>query len=217
MEAKPFVEQLHNTLMEALRRLDEIRGEEGPATGAEVIRRLKLALRQELEAAEIAAVWLPSSEAVEVKLSLARLCGDEGRHYRLIARRLGELGEDVSDYNPLAQGRSKLYDFFAGLADPVERIAAAQFTREAIGHLRNEQFIAFCQQAGDAETARLYREEIQPDEAFHAQNGRALLEKYAVGAEVQGRARAAAERTLAMAEGVLQTMAAQHMGRAPGC
>ncbi|MBM3465760.1 MAG: DUF455 family protein, partial [Armatimonadetes bacterium] len=142
----------------------------------------------------------------------------EARHYSAIARRLEQLGEDASAINPFAEGRSKLYEFFAGLTDPVARVAAAQFTREAIGHIRNEQFIAYCETAGDAETARLYREEIQPDEWAHVQAGRALLEKYAQTEEQQARARAASEKLLAMAEGFVEMLIrTQKMSNAPGC
>lgn len=185
---------------------------------AEMVRRLRLALRQELEASEIAALWMPSTQALDVKLALARMCGDEAKHYELIAKRLHALGDDVSSVDPFAAGRSGFYDFLAALTDDVERVAAACFTREAIGHVRNEQFIEYCEKAGDEETARMYREQIQPDEWNHTMHGRALLEKYATTPQTQEKARAAARRTLQLAEGAVDAIVhKQKMSCAPGC
>lgn len=218
MDTLTFSARLHDDVREALKRLDALQDPEGQVrTQAEVVRRLKVALRQELEAAELAASWIPSTPEVDVKLAQARLCGDEARHYRLIAARLKALGEDVSRYDPFEQGRTGLYQFLVGLTDTAERVAAANFTREAIGHLRNEQFIAFCESVGDHDTARMYREEIQPDEWFHFENGRELLEKYAIGEERQAKVRAVSEKTLQMAENLMAKLVEQKMSCSPGC
>lgn len=217
-----FIDELQRENLEHLARIDAIRDPETAAAAAaapgEMIRRLRLALRQELEAAEIAALWLPTCEPVDIKLALARMCGDEARHYALIAARLRALGDDVSELDPFAGGRSGFYTWLAGLDDPVARVAAACFTREAIGHIRNEQFIAWAEQAGDAETARMYREEIQPDEWAHVESGRRLLERHAITPEAQQRAREAARKTLALAEGAVGAIVnTQKMACAPGC
>lgn len=220
--AMSFIESLERENLEHLARIDAIRDTEAAdaaaATPGEMVRRLRLALRQELEAAEIAALWLPTSAPIDIKLALARMCGDEARHYEAIITRLRALGDDVTGVDPFAAGRSPFYQYLAGLDDPVERVAAACFTREAIGHLRNEQFIAWAEQAGDTETARMYRDEIQPDEWAHVVNGRALLERHAVTPEAQARARAAARKTLELAEGAVGAIVHnQKMACAPGC
>jgi hypothetical protein len=100
----------------------------------------------------------------------------------------------------------------------VERVAAGQFTREAIAVVRNDEFIRFCESRGDPETAALYRDIIQPDERHHHELGRRLLLRLAVSDEAQEKARAAAQRTLALAE-ELQEIARMKAGvsRAPGC
>lgn len=219
METTTFIEELERENAAHLAKIDAVRDETTlRLEPAEMIRRLRLALRQELEASEIAALWMPSSRHLDIKLSLARMCGDEARHYTLISKRLRALGEDVSAFDPFADGRSKFYDFLASLTDDVERVAAACFTREAIGHMRNEQFIEYCERAGDKETARMYRDEIQPDEWAHVLNGRALLKKYATSEDMQARARDAARRTLALAEGAVDAIVhKQKMSCAPGC
>jgi hypothetical protein len=100
----------------------------------------------------------------------------------------------------------------------VERVAAAQFTREALALVRNAEFIRFCESRGDAATAALYGDVIQPDETHHHALGRELLAKLATSDEAQARARAASLRTLELAE-ELQEIACMKMGlsRAPGC
>jgi uncharacterized ferritin-like protein (DUF455 family) len=179
---------------------------------------LRVALKNELEASEIAALWMPAARGAELKLALARQAGDEARHYRLIVERLRDLGDDLDGFDPLAQGYSPLFKFLRTLENDVERVAAGQFTREAIALVKNVQFIELCEQAGDRATSLLYRGVIQPDERHHHQLGRHFLERLAVDPQSQQMARVAQARTLALAE-ELQTLAFQRSGvhHAPGC
>ena len=183
-----------------------------------VVNLLKVALKNEIEATEIAARWLTSTSDIEVKMAFARQAGDEARHYRLIADRLGELGFDARGFDPVAKGYGPLFGYLDTLTSTVERVAAGQFTREAIAVVKNRQFIEFCDRAGDRATATLYRDVIEPDERFHHQLGRTLLLQTAFGAEDQDRARRAAARTLELAE-ELQVAALRTAGihHAPGC
>src|SRR5262249_5006010 len=57
-----------------------------------VLNLLKVALKNEIEATEIAARWLVTTNEIDVKLALARQVGDEAKHYRMIAERLRGLG-----------------------------------------------------------------------------------------------------------------------------
>src|SRR5204862_8341612 len=84
---------------------------------------LKVALRNELEATEIAARWLVTTDAVDVKLALARQVGDEAKHYRMIAERLRALGGEVGSFNPLAKGYGPLFQYLDRLTSTVERVA----------------------------------------------------------------------------------------------
>ncbi|WP_394822110.1 ferritin-like domain-containing protein [Pendulispora albinea] len=179
---------------------------------------LRLALKNELEATECAAAWIPTTTDVDVKLALARQAGDEAKHYRLIQKRLGELGIDTSQHDPLAQGRSPLLEFLLGLEGTVARVAAGQFTREALAVVKNTEFVLFCEEQEDFKTAALYKGTIQPDEEHHHELGRTLLLKLATTVEAQEAARAASRRTLELAE-ELQEIARMRAGivRAPGC
>jgi len=183
-----------------------------------VVNLLKVALKNEIEATEIAARWLVTTDDVQVKMALARQAGDEAKHYRMIADRLRELGFDAHAFDPLAKGYGPLFAYLDGLGSTVERVAAGQFTREAIAVVKNRQFIEFCERAGDRGTAALYRDVIEPDERFHHELGRSLLLRHAGSVEAQERARRAAARTLALAE-ELQAAALKTAGvhHAPGC
>ena len=177
---------------------------------------LKLALKNELEAADLAALWMADTPEIDARLALARQCGDEAKHFKWIEERLHDLGFATENWSPGA--RSPLFAHLAALRGTVERAAAGQFTREAIAVARNEVFAAFCDERGDADTARLYRDRIQPDEEHHHALGRKLLVKYAITEEQQSRAREAARSTLRIADEV-QELARLKMGvsRAPGC
>jgi 1,2-phenylacetyl-CoA epoxidase catalytic subunit len=219
MDAAAFVEQLGNRNAEVLSRLapaETLVAESGGDLSLENL--LKIALRNELEATEIAARWLTSTDDVETKLALARQAGDEAKHYRLIADHLEQLGVDLSDFDPLAQGFGPLTAYLETLDGTVERVAAGQFTRESIAVVKNQQFIDYCELHGHADTAALYRDIIQKDEAYHHQLGRQLLLRLATTPEAQERATQAAQRTLELAE-ELQHLALTKMGvhHAPGC
>jgi uncharacterized ferritin-like protein (DUF455 family) len=189
--------------------------EPGPAMS--VVLLLKVALKNELEAAEEAAIWLATERDVQVKLALARQCGDEAKHYRLIEARLGELGVDTKGIDPLAQGYSPMFDYLRSLETTTERLAAGQFTREALAKTRNEIFIEWCEHQGDVATARLYRDVVQPDEAFHHELGRRLLPRFVQTAEQQALARRASRHVLSLAEELQEVARLKGLCRLPGC
>jgi 1,2-phenylacetyl-CoA epoxidase catalytic subunit len=219
MDSESFVRELDARNQELLRRLEPAATLESEAEGdLSVANLLKIALKNEIEASESAARWMATTPELDVKLALARQVGDEAKHYRLIAERLGQLGVDLHGFDPLARGYGPLFRYLDSLTTTVERVAAGQFTREAIAVVKNRQFIEFCEAAGDAGTARLYREIIEPDEHHHHELGRRLLLRYATTPETQEAARRAAARTLELAE-ELQALALQSAGihHAPGC
>jgi len=217
--AAEFVAQLDATNQAVLRRLEPEATLKPEVSGTlNVTNLLKVALKNEIEATEIAARWLVTTTDVDVKMAFARQAGDEAKHYRMIAERLGELGFDAGGFDPLGQGFGPLFKYLDSLTTTVERVAAGQFTREAIAVVKNRQFIEFCDRAGDRITATLYRDVIEPDERFHHQLGRSLLLRLATTAETQEAARQVSARTLALAEelqgAALRTAGIHH---APGC
>ena len=213
-----FAKDLEAYVEDKLSSLDLIKEQAVSADKSEVVRRLKMALKNELEASEIAALWMQSTPEVEVKLALARQAGDEAKHYKLIEKHLQSMNVDLSAFNPADGGYGPMFQLLAGFASTVERIGAAQFTRESLALKKNEQFIEFCEAAGDHETADLYRAQIQPDEQWHVHLGRDVLAKYATTPELQDQARKAVEAVLDLAVKIqnkqLKEMKVSH---APGC
>ncbi len=219
MDANIFVAELMRENEQLLARLSpaatlaaEVAGDLAP------MKLLRVALKNEIEASEIAAMWLPSTANIGLKLALARQAGDEAKHYGLIEERLRDLGDDLAGFNPLAAGYSPMFLYLKGLDTDVERVAAGQFTREAIAMVKNRQFIELCERAGDDKTARLYREVIEPDEQFHHEMGVRFLRELAIDADSQALARAARLRTIEVAE-ELQNLAYTRakIHHAPGC
>jgi hypothetical protein len=204
IESKEFVATLVAEMHALFARLGEHQTLESESQGRLEVRiLLKLALRSELEASELAGAWLASTPEIDAKMVLARQCGDEMVHYRLILERLAELGEDTDaiQRDPLGdEGYSPLYQYLRGLRGTVERIAGGPFAREAIAEVRNAQFIAFCRMVGDETTAELYERRIDPDEIAHHRLGREFLERHCDTAELQEQAAAAARTTLAIAD-----------------
>ena len=201
MTSHEFVASLVAEMEAVFARLGAREALEAESQGrVEIVTLLKAALRSEVEAAELGGHCLPTTPELDAKSAFAQQCGDEMKHYRLIVARLAELGQDVSNDDPLAEGYSPLYLYVKGLKTTVERIAAGPFAREAIAKVRNEQFIELCEQMGDTGTARLYRDLIQPEEVHHHELGRKVLERLCTTPELQRLAAEAARNTLAIAD-----------------
>jgi uncharacterized ferritin-like protein (DUF455 family) len=183
---------------------------------ADARRLLEIALANEINVAELAAAWTPSTPEIDVKLAFARQAGDEAGHFQLVADRLAALGFGVAAFKQPPE--NPLFQYLRGLASTVERVAAGLFTLESIAYAVNESFIAFCDQRGDAETARIYRAYIQPDERAHQELGQRLLAKYADTPELQRTARETTAKVLEIAAAG-RAQAAQRLGTAcfPGC
>jgi hypothetical protein len=216
MDVALFIAELDRTVATTLAGIGQASVD--PAAEIGIPQLLATALKKELEASEEAALWMTRELDVDVKLALARQCGDEAKHYRLIEARLRELGVDPSGLRPLEGGPTPMFRFLEQLGTTVERVAAGQFTREALALVHNQAFIEYCEARGDEATARLYRDVIQPDERYHHEMGRSLLLRLAHTDEAQALARGASARTLAIAS-ELQEMARlkKGIGRAPGC
>lgn len=218
MTGEEFCRELEGMVYASLDRLEGASASNRPASHVTIAAMLMGALKNEIEASEEAALWMSTTPEMDVKLALARQCGDEAKHYKLIEGRLKDLGIDTETLDPLNEGYSPMFKYLEGLETTVERLAAGQFTREGLAKVRNKVFIDYCKEQGDAETASLYEETIQPDEGYHHELGRRLLPKYADTPDKQELAKAAALKTLQLAE-ELQEIARLKKGvsRAPGC
>jgi hypothetical protein len=199
MNGETFVAALEAEMAELFSRLGERGALESEGGGnLNVAHLLELALTSELEAAELAARWLPTTSELDAKLLFGRQCGDEMKHYALIRQRLEELGQPIPDTT--TPSFSALYHYLVELPSTIERVAGGPFTREAIAQVRNQQFIALAESQGDAVTAQLYREVIQPDEATHQRLAHQVLARLATTPEAQELAARACRTALAIAD-----------------
>jgi len=217
LDPEEFLAELDRQMEAALGRIAELaKAPPGPEVGVKDL--LLVALKNEIEASEEAAMWLVGERDLDLKLGLARQCGDEAKHYRLIEHRLAELGHPPTNHDPLSRGHSAMFRWLKSLETPAERIAAGPYAREGLAMVRNRVFAEYCEAKGDAETAALYRDVIGPDEAYHHDLGRRMLRRYAVTPEDQERARRAVARTLQLAEELQETARMkQGISSAPGC
>ncbi|HLG16895.1 MAG TPA: ferritin-like domain-containing protein [Blastocatellia bacterium] len=161
LTGEQFVASLGEENRSALDRLGQLSAAGDPPDNLTVARLLRVALKNEFEAAELAAIWMSATPELDVALALARQAGDEAKHYRLILDRLAELGVPADGVDPREGGYSPLFDYLRQLGTTAERVAAGQFTREGIALVRNHCFIDFCESRGDPDTAALYRDTIQ--------------------------------------------------------
>jgi 1,2-phenylacetyl-CoA epoxidase catalytic subunit len=178
---------------------------------------IKMALKNEIEATEIAAEWVPTTPELNAKLALARHAGDEARHYQLIEEQARAVGMALEGFRPL-DSPSPVLNYLRTLTTTPERIAAALVAREAMGGRRNAQFLAFLDRAGLGELAALYRDVINPDEERHHLSGCAVLAELATTPETQQAARRAALGLLETGDRV-RANALQNTGAPviPGC
>ena len=178
---------------------------------------VKMALKNEIEAAEIAAEWVSTTPELPAKLALARHAGDEARHYQLIEEKARAVGISFDGFRPL-DPPSPVLTYLRTLATTPERVAAALVAREAMGGRRNVQFLAFLDRIGQRELATLYRDIINPDEDRHHLSGCEVLAQLATAPETQQAARRAALGLLETGDRV-RSSALQSTGAPviPGC
>jgi uncharacterized ferritin-like protein (DUF455 family) len=216
METAAFVHELEAFKAERLARMVAAGQTSLSGSPVDAQRLLEVALANEINVSELAAAWTPGTPEIDVKLAFARQAGDEAGHFQLVADRLGTLGFDVAGFKQPPE--NPLFQYLRGLSTTVERVAAGLFTLESIAYAVNESFITFCDERGDAETARIYRAYIQPDERAHQELGQKLLAKYADTPESQRMARETVAKVLEIAAAG-RAQAAQRLGTAciPGC
>ena len=197
LDPEDFVGELEGELLRSLARLGELSRAAIPAT-TPVTELLAGALRDEIETAEISALWLTDEPDLGLRLGLARQVGDEARHFELMSDRIRALGSDPAA-DPRTRAHGPLFRYLRGLQTPAERLAAA-LAREGVARMRNALLAQICEGRGDVETARLCREDVGPDEVRHLDFCLRELPRYALTFTDQEAARRAFARTLQLAE-----------------
>src|SRR5262245_9428359 len=123
LSPESFLEELDAANRTALERIATLSQRDAPQSCAApepaaekltVTKLLRMALKNEIEATECAAAWIATTPEIAVKLALARQAGDEAKHYRLIQKRLSELGVETAGHDPLSAGKSPLLTYLLG-------------------------------------------------------------------------------------------------------
>jgi len=197
LDPQAFLEEIQRELLRSLARLGEQSRAAIPES-ATVTDLLSMALRDEIEIAEIAAQWLTDEPDLDLRLGLARQVGDEARHFEMMCDRVRELGSDPTS-DPRTRAHSAIFRYLRGLQTPAERLAAG-LAREGVARLRNALLAEVCMARGDDRTAHLCIEGVGADEMRHLDFCRRELLRYALTAEDQEAARRAMARTIQLAE-----------------
>jgi hypothetical protein len=196
VDATTFVTELEGKHQESFRQLVAAYISGLAKESLSVSDALKLELRAVVEAVEVAALWLPDSEQLQMKISLASRCGDCAQHFQRIGDRLAALGVPLESFDPRHGGYSKLFAFFRSLQTTEERTAAGFVTLGSLTLIRFEAMATWCEEKGDGETSALYRGQLSEDERRHVEAGRHLLVQVAESEESQARARRSTYRTV---------------------
>ena len=191
MNGSEFVTKLKAENEAILAKIDEPPIYSGVPKGELLATLIKMALKNEIEATEIAAEWVSTTPELHAKLALARHAGDEARHYQLIEEKARAMGISLDGFRPL-DPPSPVLNYLRTLKTTPERVAAALVAREAMGGRRNVQFLAFLDRIGQRDLAALYRDVVNPDEDRHHLSGCAVLAELANAPETQQAARRAA-------------------------
>ncbi len=169
-----YVDSLSNELNHTVIKTSErmANSKEGNAPQMSVL--LKAALKNEWETVLVTSHWVIDEVDSDFRISLARLAGDEAKHFELIQKRLSALGEKV-DQGQLNQ-RSPLTDYLLNQKTTLDRTITGPFCREALAVARNRVFLDYCDHVGDKATVEIYKT-IQIDELHHHQLGTSYLRR----------------------------------------
>lgn len=151
---------------------------------AELFEWLKFQAWYEKQAANFIGDWLKSTPEDEAFVGLCQQVADEGKHYKLITSHLRSFGESLDGWEPEPEWIEWVVEFYANGEDTLERIAAHNITGE-LGAL--QAFETLMPRIPEG-TQRILNK-ILPDEKFHVQLGRAVVERYATTVEKQERVR----------------------------
>lgn len=163
----------------------------------EIVDFLRLAMKDAIEAAEVAALWFGDCDDLGMKIGFAEQCGAAARHCRLLAGRIAAVGGEPFD--PRNGGYSRFFGFLRSLTTAEERAAAGEVTLRTFNLGRLAIFGDLCDERGDLETASLFRHEIAADEQRVFEAGWRTLIASCPTEENQARGRRAAFRIVELA------------------
>jgi hypothetical protein len=203
-EAEPFIRDFHAKNQASLERhLGSFKVALAKET-LDILDFLRLAMKDTIEAAEVAALWFVDCDDLAMKIGFAEQCGDAARHLRWLSDRIAALGAEPFD--PRKGGYSRFFGFLRSLQTPEERASAGEVTLRTFNLGRLAIFAELCRERGDAETADLFGQRIAADEQRIFDTGWRALIANAPNEECQARARRAAYRIVELAGDVVDPL-----------
>jgi len=165
---------------------------------------LRLAMKDAIESAEVAALWFVDCDDLPMKIRFAETCGAAAGHHRQLAARLAALGAEPFD--PRQGGYSRFFGFLRSLQTPEERASAGEVTLRTFQVGRLAMFAELAAAHGDTETAELLGKRITADEQQVMDAGWQALIAHSPTEECQARARRAAFRIVELAAEVVEPL-----------
>jgi hypothetical protein len=170
----------------------------------EVLDFVRLAMKDAIEAAEVAALWFVDCDDLTMKIRFAETCGAAAGHHRLLAARLAALGAEPFD--PRQGGYSRFFGFLRSLQTPEERASAGEVTLRTFQTGKLALFAELAAAHGDGETAELLGTRLSADEKTVMDAGWKDLIAHSPTEECQARARRAAFRIVELAAEVVEPL-----------
>ena len=186
-DPKLFYQSLIEELTEKRARVSEAEQSFGISvrmSEKELLEWVKFQAWYEQQAASFIGSWLKDTPEEEAFVGLCRQIADEGKHYKLLTSHLASFGASMEGWQPEPEWIEWVVEFYASGNDTLERIAAHNITGE-IGAL--QAFESLLPRIPEG-TQRIIKK-ILPDEKFHVQLGRTIVERYATTIEAQRRVR----------------------------
>lgn len=164
---------------------------------------VRLAMKDAIESAEVAALWFVDCDDLAMKVGFADQCGTAAAHHRALSARLAALGAEPFD--PRQGGYSRFFGFLRSLQTPEERAAAGEVTLRTFQVGRLAILAELARDRGDAETAELL-DRISGDLRHVIEVGWRSLVLHSPNEECQARGRRAAFRIVELAAEVVEPL-----------
>ena len=175
----------------------------------ERIRVMKSRLYNEVRAAELFGTWLKTTPELEVKAIMAESAHEEMEHAELLSKRIGDLGFEPFDYQPLP-AQTAMFNAIEGLTDTCQRMAGFSLAGEAVAtHLTQKSL----QASTVPDWIKQPYRRITQDEEGHGSIPEKILRRYAITGELQEAARRAVAMRLVLFREYLNSLDRWAMGK----
>lgn len=175
----------------------------------ERVRVMKSRLFNEVRAAELFGTWLKTTPELEVKAIMAESAHEEMEHAELLSKRIGDLGFEPFDYQPLP-AQTAMFNAIEGLTNTCQRMAGFSLAGEAVATYLTQKSL---QAPTVPDWIKQPYRRITQDEEGHGSIPQEILQRYATTAERQEGARRAVAMRLVLFREYLNSLDRWAMGK----